>query len=78
MLDRCSGKRRVSAEPLGIFVQANIFWNKTHHEFEADGRLSPPNWGKTSRQLGLTVVILNITLLFNRRVLKAGPTRVKK
>lgn len=67
----------VSGAP-GILVQANISWNKTHHEFEADGRLSPPNCEETSRQLGLAVVILNITLLFNRRALNAGPTWVTK
>lgn len=59
-------EKGVSGAP-GIFVQANISWNKTHHEFEADGRLSPPNCEKTSGQLGLAVVILNITLLLNRR-----------
>lgn len=42
-------EKGVSGAP-GISVQANTSWNKTHHEFEADGRLSAPNCEKTSRQ----------------------------
>lgn len=46
MLDRCLQKRRVYGRAPGTCAQANTPRNKTHQEFQADGRL----WPQTTRK----------------------------